>query len=70
MPAKRKSSETRDPTPTPETPLTAPSGKRSPTVEEPRRMLEPDWDPTKQWQGRPALTSDLTLTVRSRPSTE
>lgn len=40
---------------------------REPTLEQLRRMLEPDWDPTLQWDATPALTSELTITTPSRP---
>lgn len=40
---------------------------REPTLEQLRRMLEPDWDPTLQWDGTPALTSELTIHTPSRP---
>jgi hypothetical protein len=41
-----------------------------PTLEQLRRMLEPDWDPTLQWDGTPALTSELTIHTPSRPSSD
>jgi hypothetical protein len=58
-----ESSSTPEPTPS--------SATRSPepTLEELRRMLEPGWDPTLQWDGTPALTSELTVISPSRPPT-
>jgi hypothetical protein len=66
-PAMPRPSRRRKALPVPEPMPIEPSRRRSPTREELRRTLEPDWDSSLQWDGTPALTSGTTLTIPSRP---
>ena len=38
-----------------------------PTADELRAMLDPNWDPEKQWDGSPAQTQGSRLVTPSRP---